>query len=148
MDQRDYPMAPAVRARLMGLGLVGLGALLLVVTLLVATGLSAAVLSIAAILVVAGVFGLGHLLVRRWVVLHLDEHGYVVRFVRGAGAHSARWTEVLDLATSTVAGARCVVLRLRDGRTTTVPVDVVEGDPDELVRELARRLEDGNTARR
>ena len=35
----------------------------------------------------------------------------------------------------------CVVLRLRDGRTTTIPVGVLAVDKDEFVRELQGRLQ-------
>ena len=31
----------------------------------------------------------------------------------------------------TVAGHDCVVLRLKDGRTTSIPVDVLEAEPEE-----------------
>ena len=79
------------------------------------------------VLAVVGVVALGLLVgVRHWV-LRLDEHGYRVRGLRTAEARSARWTDVLDLQATTVAGQRCVVLRLRDGRTTTLPVDAIEG---------------------
>ena len=74
-----------------------------------------------------GVVTLGLLVgVRHWVV-RLDDLGYRVRVLRTAQARSARWTDVLDLQATTVAGQRCVVLRLRDGRTTTLPVDADRG---------------------
>jgi hypothetical protein len=140
-EERAFGLAPALRARLMGLALAGLGVLLVVVTVVVTlSGLPLDVLSAMVVLAVVGVFALGFLLVRRWNVLELDRYGYRVRFVRGAGVKAARWTDVHDMVTSTVGGARCVVMRLRDGRTTTVPVDLVEGDSEELVRELGRRL--------
>jgi hypothetical protein len=50
--------------------------------------------------------------------------------------------------TTTVAGARCVVLRLRDGRSTTIPVDVLAGDREEFVRTLQRLLDGGHGLRR
>jgi hypothetical protein len=54
---------------------------------------------------------------------------------------AARWVDVEDAQTQTLAGSRCVVLRLRDGRRTRVPVDLIEGDRDDFVRELQDRLE-------
>jgi len=95
-------------------------------------------------LVVVAIFVLGFLLVRRWYVVRVDAVGYQVRLVRGAGARRARWTDVQDVQTQTLAGSRCVVLRLRDGRTTTVPVDLIEGDREAFVRELQDRLELAN----
>ena len=148
-DITTFGLAPQLRARLMATALMLIGLLLVVVTLLVlAAGLSLDVISVAVLLVVVAVFGLGHLLVRRWYVVRLDPVGYRVRFVRGAGVAAARWTDVEDLAATTVAGARCAVLRLRDGRTTTVPVDVVEGSPEAFVDELRRRLDTGHGYRR
>jgi hypothetical protein len=142
VNPKTYPLAAALRARLMGTALVLIGLLLVVATTVVfATGLPLDVLSAIVLLVVVAVFVLGWLLVRRWHVLRLDDLGYRVRFVRGAGVTAARWADVLDASTATVAGSRCLVLRLRDGNTTTVPVDAVEGDPEELVREFGRRLQ-------
>ena len=64
----------------------------------------------------------GFALTRGITVMRLDDAGYRVRFVRGAGVQQARWTDVEDVVATTVVGERCVVLRLRDGRTTTLPV--------------------------
>lgn len=147
--QHDYGLAPELRARLMGISLVVIGVTLGVATLVIATAhLPADILSGLVVLAVAGVFSLGFLLVRKWYVVRLDDTGYQVRFVRGAGVKAARWTDVEDLQTSTVAGARCVVLRLRDGRSTTVPVDLVEGDREAFVTELAAYLDRGHGYRR
>lgn len=138
---QSFGLAPALRARLMGSALVGLGVLLLVVTVLVyLSGLPLDVLTVVVVLAVVGVFALGAALVRRWYVVRLDDVGYTVRFVRGAGVRAARWDDVQDVVTATVAGARCVVVRLRDGRSTTIPVDLIEGDSEEFVRAVGRRL--------
>jgi hypothetical protein len=140
-NQRDYGLAPQLRARLMGSFLAVIGIALLVVTILVVVlELPGDVISVLVILTVVGVFALGFLLVRRWYVVRLDDIGYRVRFVRGAGVTNARWAQVEDLATSEVAGAQCVVIRLRDGRSTTIPVSLIEGDKEEFVDELKRRL--------
>jgi hypothetical protein len=144
-DASEFGLAPQLRARLMAAGLLGLGALLAVVSLLVALlGLPPDLIVVAAALVVVAIFVLGFLLVRRWYVVRVDAVGYQVRLVRGAGARRARWTDVQDVQTQTLAGSRCVVLRLRDGRTTTVPVDLIEGDREAFVRELQDRLELAN----
>ena len=82
------------------------------------------------------------------MVVRLDEGGYRVRSVRGAGVREARWKDVEDVTAPTVRGQRCVVLRLRDGRTTTIPVDVLAGSPDAFVRDLQEHLDAGHGYRR
>jgi hypothetical protein len=133
----------------MGTFLAAVGVTLLVMTVVVvAFKLPGDVLSGVVILVVVGIFALGFFLGRRWYVVRVDEVGYQVRFVRGAGAAQARWTDVEDLTTAVVAGAECVLLRLRDGRSTTIPVALIEGDKEEFVDELQRRLDAGHGYKR
>ncbi len=133
----------------MGLFLAGVGALLLVVTVLVAVlHLPQDLLTLLVVLVVVGIFALGFFLGRRWYVVRLDATGYQVRFVRGAGATEGRWADVDNLTTTFVGGSECVLLRLRDGRQTTIPVNVIEGDREEFVDELQRRLDAGHGYRR
>lgn len=146
---REYALAPAVRARLMGISLTTVGVVVLVVSAVVLlanlpSGTIAGLLVLAAV----GVVALAVLLGRRWYVVRVDETGYRVRLVRGVGRAQARWTEVEDLTTAVVSGAQCVVLRLRDGQTTTVPVNLIEGDREEFVDELQRRLDAGHGYRR
>jgi hypothetical protein len=146
---RDYGLAPALRARLLGASLVVIGLVLGVAAVLVAlTGLPGAVLTGLVVLAVLGIAVLGLLLARRPYVVRLDDLGYRIRFVRGAGRPGARWTDVLDLTTAVVSGTECVVLRLRDGGSSTLPVNVIEGDREEFVDELQRRLDAGHGYRR
>lgn len=137
----DYRLAPQLAARMLGLSLVALGALVFVVTaLVVVLELPIVVLSVAVVLCVVGVFAIGWLLNRRAYIVRTTDDGYRVRFVRGAGVKQARWLDVEEAVTDTVAGAPCVVLRLRDGRTTTIPVEVLAIDREEFVREVQERL--------
>ncbi len=126
-------LAPALRARLLGSGLLATG--LVVVLLLVVGGLvgvpSAVVSGVVALATVGIVTLLALLGPRHWVV-RLDADGYRTRGLRSVRPRSARWTDVLDLRATRVEGVRCLVVRLRDGSEATLPVDVVEGDPDEL----------------
>lgn len=146
---RDYGLAPQLRARLMGIALVGIALTLFLGMLLVAVlNLHPDVMTALVVLVVVGVFALGFLLVRRWYVVRLDDEGYQVRFVRGAGTKAARWREVEDLVTTQVAGSDVVVLRLKDGRTTTIPVAAVEGDQEEFVDALLDHLDPSGGRRR
>lgn len=129
------------------LGVIGL--VLLVMTVVVAVaGLHPDLLIGLVVLSVLGVIGLSFLLGRRRYVVRLDATGYRVRFVRGVGVEQARWTDVEDLTTAVVSGTECVVLRLRDGRTSTVPVNLIEGDREEFVDELQRFLDAGHGYRR
>lgn len=143
----NYRFAGPFIVRLVGLALAGVGVLVLLLTVLAVTVVRrdvagpGAVVGLAAALVV-GLCALA--VVRRTVVVRLDDSGYQVRLVRGAGVQRAGWTEVEDVAATTVAGDRCVVLRLRDGRTTTIPVDVLAGSSDDFVRDLQRHLNRGH----
>jgi len=134
---------------MLGVLLVGLGAVVVLLTLAVwLVDLPTAVLSAGVLLGAVAVLAAAVLLTRRTTVVRLDETGYRVRLVRGAGATEARWTDVEDVVTATVSGERCVVLRLRDGRTTTIPVRMLEGDPDDFVRDLREHLDRGHGYRR
>jgi hypothetical protein len=94
-----------------------------------------------------GIFGFGYVLTRRLYVVHLDESGYRVRLIRGAGVTSARWKDVEDAATATPRGIACVVLHLRDGRSTTIPVAALAADREEFVRDLQAHLQRGHGLR-
>ena len=149
----DFALAPALRARLLGTGIIAIGLVVLLGVLVTwVAGLSAAYVSGLVVLAVVGVLTLGVLVgVRHWV-LRLDELGYRVRVLRSASgstqARSARWADVLDLQATTVAGQPCVVLRLRDGRTTVLPVNAIEGDPTALTDALTAHLDRGHGYRR
>jgi hypothetical protein len=140
----DYRLAPALGARLLGSALVGLAVLVFVVTLVVAVlDLSAVVVAVVAALGLAAVLVAGHLLTRHAYVVRLGEDGYQVRMVRGAGVRAARWTEVEDAVTASPRGVDCLVLRLRDGRTTTIPVQVLAADREAFARDVRAHLERG-----
>jgi hypothetical protein len=136
----ELALAPTLRLRLLGTGLVAVGVVVAIGVLLMwwvhaaeplVTGL--------VVLGAVGVLALGLLLgLRHWVV-RLDKHGYRVRGLRPQ-ARSARWSDVLDLQAVNMTGHRCVVLRLRDGRTTVLPVDAIEGGPVRLTELLTAHL--------
>lgn len=143
----SYRFAGPFIVRLMGLGLAAVGLLVLVFAGLAAL-LSLPGAALGAGLLVALVAWLGVLvgftLLRRREVVRLDEVGYRVRFVRGAGVRQAGWKDVEDATAPTVEGDRCVVLRLRDGRTTTIPVDVLVGSAEAFVQDLQEHLNRGH----
>ncbi len=142
-DASGYRFSAAFVVRLMGLGLAVVGLLVLVLALLVAFAGAPAPVLWAGFAVLVGLLG-GTLLLRRTTVVRLGPAGYRVRLVRGAGVSAAAWREVEDVTAATVAGERCVVLRLRDGRSTTLPVDVLAGSTDDFVRDLQQHLDRGH----
>jgi hypothetical protein len=130
---------------MMGAGLAVAGLLVLVVVL---GGLvfswPTAVLSTVVVVAVLGVLVLAAVLWRLAPVVTLGEVGYEVRWVRGAGVRQGRWKDVEDVLATTVAGARVVVLRRRDGTTTTIPVGILAGSGDDFVRDLQQHLNRGH----
>ena len=146
---RTVRLAPPVVTRLVGAALVVLAVLLLAGTVVVVlTGASIGVLAALVLLGAAAcVAGGWWLRSRAWVVRCTPE-GYRVRLVRGAGVTEARWAEVEDAVTAFRHDVACVVLRLRDGRTTTIPVGVLDVDREQFVAELQQWLQHGHGLRR
>lgn len=140
----DYRLSAAFSTRLVGLLVVGLAVVVLIATLVVAAAdLHTAVLLPVALLGLAAVFAVGAA-VRRTPVLHLDEDGYRIRLLRGAGVTEARWADVKDAVADSPHGVDSVVLRLQDGRTSTIPVEALEVDRAVVVQDLRRRLQRGH----
>lgn len=133
----------------MGIFLAVLGIFVFLLTAAVALfSLPTAVLTTGVVLAVVSVFTVGFLLTRRSFVVRLDDAGYQVRHIRGAGVKQARWKDVEDVVATEVAGERCAVLRLADGRTTTLPVRALAGSPEEFVKDLQAHLNRGHGYRR
>ncbi len=144
----DYHFAPAVGARAVGALLVLLALLLGVATAIVAVvALPVGVLVLVALLGGAAVAGL-HLATRRVPVVRFDAEGYRVRLLRGAGVPQAAWTDVAEAVASTPDGLPVVVLRLTDGRATTIPVTVLDADREQFARDLQAHLQHGHGLRR
>ena len=144
----DYRLAPGFAARLLGVARRSASACWCVVVVLLGAAARPRRRGGAAVVLVAAARGRRRSASasrRAWVV-RLDDDGYRVRFVRGAGVRPARWREVAEAATTTTRGVRCVVLRLKDDRTTTIPVGALDtgaGGPDDFVRDLRERLRRG-----
>ncbi len=137
----DYRVSPSLAARLLGLGIALVGVLVFVATAVVAVlTLSIWIVVGVALVGLAAVMAAGWWATQRAVVVHLDDTGYRVRFVRGVGVPAARWPDVLDAGPAFVADSPCVVLRLRDGRTTTIPVEALAGDREAFARDVRDRL--------
>lgn len=141
-EAATYALAPAVVTRFVGLALVVVALAMFVGTALVAAlDLPPDLLVGLLLLCALGVGTLAWWLRSRAWVLSCDAEGYVVRRVRGAGVTRARWTEVDDASVAVRHDVACVVLRLRDGGSTTIPVGVLAVDKDDFVRELQQRLQ-------
>ena len=145
----DYRFAPALVARFLGLVLVALG-LLTVAAVLLGALLDLPAVAVAVVVVVVVVLGAAaaFVLTRRTPLVRLDEAGYRVRLLRGPGVRAARWRDVEDVVTASVHGHDCVVLRLRDGRTTTIPVAVLDARREDFVQDLRTHLDAGHGYRR
>jgi hypothetical protein len=112
----EYRLAPAVVLRSAGAAFVLLAVAVLALSVVTAlAGWSFLVVGVVAGLGLLGVLG-------------------------GAGVKRARWADVAQASTAEVGGQPCVVLALRDGRTTTVPVGVLAGDRDEFVTRVRALL--------
>lgn len=143
----DYRLAPAISARLIGASVVLLAlATLFTTTLVWAFGWPVTVLWIVVGLGGLGVAGTGWYLTHTSVV-QLSDAGYRVRFLRGAGPAQGRWVDVEDAVSATVGGAVCLVLRLRDGRSTAIPVSALAAHRDEFAQAVREHLAQGHGLR-
>lgn len=141
----DYRLAAPVTVRILGAALVAAGLLVgLLAAVVAVVAWPGSVILVAALVLWAAIAALALLLLRLAPVVRLDDVGYRVRWVRGAGVREARWKDVEDVVATTVQGARCVVLRHRDGRTTTVPVDLLSGPVESFVEDLRSHLNRGH----
>jgi len=139
-----YRLAPAVVARILGLALVLLAVIAFVATIAVAVvdgpiDLVIGLVVVGAITVAAVAWWLR---TKAWVV-RCSPEGYAVRLVRGAGVRRAPWTEVRDAVTTTTRGIACLVIRLGDGTSTSIPVGLLAIDREQFVREMQRHLGEG-----
>ncbi len=135
-----YRLAPQLAARLVGLLMVGVAVLVVLLTVVSAVFrwtpwviVGSAVVAVVAAVVVATTL-------LRVPVVQLDDDGYRVRLVRGAGVTAARWAEVADAVAASPRGIDCVVIRLQGGGTTTIPVDALAADRDEFAKDVQSHL--------
>ena len=142
-----YRLAPALAVRMIGRSLVSLAVLVAVAT--VAGGLLGVGWAVAGVVTVAGlvlVAAWASYLLRGARVVLLDDHGYAVRLLRGVGASSGTWLHVEEVVATSPGGQPCLVLRLRDGRSTRLPMAALAADADVVALEVRRRLRDVHSA--
>ena len=144
-----YRLSPAVAARLLGAMLVAIAALILLSTVAIAVlDLHTVFLLVPVLLTVLVLAGTWWAWRQKGWIARLTPEGYRVQWVRGVGAASGRWKDVEDAVTTTVADSPVVVLRLRDGRTTTIPVEMLAVDRESFVRDIQRHLQRGHGLRK
>ncbi len=144
-----YRFSPPLLVRLLGGLLAVVGVVLFAVAVVVLVfDLPVLVLTVTVVVTVVIVVGAGAVLSQAAVLVRFDDDGYRVRLLRGAGVKQARWRDVEDAVTATVSGHDVVVLRLRDGRTTSIPVKVLDASPADFVADLSAHLDTGHGYRR
>ena len=144
-----YHFRRALVLRFMGACLVGMGLVLLGLSVVVLVlDLPLVVLTATLLVAVTVVVGGGWVLVRLAPLVRHDDAGYRIRLLRGAGIKQARWRDVEDVVTAAVAGHDCVVVRLRNGGTTTIPVAVLDAGRDRFMADLHGHLDRSHGYRR
>jgi hypothetical protein len=135
-----YRLAPHMAARLVGLLLVVVAGVVVLLTVVSAVLRWSpwVIVGSGAALVVAAVAVAAVLL--RVEVVSLDDEGYRVRLVRGAGVTSARWADVTEAVAASPRGIDCLVIRLRGGGTTTIPVTALAADRSAFATEVRAHL--------
>lgn len=143
-----YRLARSVVARLLGLGVIALAVLVFVATLVVSlTSVSVDVLAAVAVIGLVALGAAAWWLTSKAYVVRATVDGYRIGVLRSAGVREARWNQVEDAVTATIRGVPCVVLRLKAGATTTIPVTVLALDREQFVRELQQHLQRGHRLR-
>lgn len=149
-ETSDYRLSRPLVARFVGAYLVVFAIVVFAATALVAI---TRVLPPDTLVVLLAVGLLGLLALAWWLrsrayVVRLDAEGYDVRLIRGAGVARGRWGEVAEVLTASPRDIPCVVLRRHDARTTTIPVEALETDREQFVRDLQKRLDGHQGLRR
>jgi hypothetical protein len=142
-----YRLAPSLSAGLVGRSLVTLAVLVTLTTVLglvldIGWSIAGAVAAGGAVVVALWALYLFRL---AWVV-RLSDDGYAVRLLRGVGARAAAWREVEEVSAASPGGRPCLVLRLRAGRSTRLPMAALAGDRDAFAHDVRRRVRDAHTA--
>ena len=136
----DYRLSPLLAARLLGASWWSSGLLVFLATAVVVLfSAPVLILTVTVVACVVGVFAAG-LVPHPQDVRRPPGRGGLPRPLRARGRRRPGPVgRRRGRRHHAVAGAPCVVLRLRDGRSTTIPVDVLAGDRDEFVQQVGWR---------
>lgn len=138
----EYRLAPVFAARLVGLGLVVLAVISFVYAAAAfAWSWPADVIVVVLVVGLLAVFAGGAWLRSRAYVVRVDDEGYDVKFVRGAGVASGRWDDVVEAVTAHPRDVPCLVLKHRNGSTTSIPVEMLAVDREQFADEVRARLD-------
>ena len=141
-----YRLAPALGVRLVGRSLVTLAVVVVLATLAgVLTGVGWRLAGVVAAVGTALVAGWAWYLLRRAWAVRLSAREYDVRLLTGVGTATATWSQVEEVVAATLGGSPCLVLRLRDGRMTRLPMTAIAGDADAFAHDVRRRVRDAHT---
>ena len=131
----------ALIARVLGTGIIVMALTVFVLTAILAvTHAPEWVLATVVLLYILGFIALAVWANRAAWIVRFDGAGYRVRFIRGAGVRAARWTDVEELSATEPGGFPCVTLTLIDGRATNIPVQAIEADREQFMRDVRDRL--------
>lgn len=107
------------------------------------------VLAAIGVVLLAGIVRAVVQIVRQPTVLRLDAAGYRVGRQSGStGVRRAAWSEVERVRRDQVDGRECVVLQLRTGGSTQIPVRSIAAPRQEWLAELDTRLNRAHGQRR
>ena len=142
-----YRLAPPLALRMVGRSLVSLAVLVAVAT--VAGAILGGGWVVAGMVTLAGLLAVAvwaWYLFRVAPAVRLAADGYAVRLLHGVGATSASWLQVEEVVAASPSGQPCLVLRLRDGRSTRLPMAALAADPDLVAVDVRRRVRDAHSA--
>lgn len=132
-----YRVTLALVLRVAGPVAIALGLVWIVVALAGVTGAARGVLAIVTLVVVLALLVA---VVRPPRVLSLDERGYAIRWVRGAGVTRAPWREVQTVEVRADPGAASLVFALSGGRHSVLPLALLGSRQLEAQRDVQARL--------
>ena len=141
-----YRLAPALVVRLVGRTLVALAAVVAVLTVVgIVTGNGWVPAGVGCLVGVVVVAARAWYLARRAWAVRLTGQGYAVRLLGGVGVTEASWSHIDEVLAASPGGTPCLVLRLRDGRSTRLPMPALAADPDTFAHDVRRRVRDAFT---
>ncbi len=151
----DYRLARAPGVLVLGRLAAGTG-LLVGGTVVLSTLVDLSRPVVVALAVLLGVAGLltaaaAVRVLRPPVLLHLDDAGFRLRVLRGAGPASVQWADVEGVRRERLTPGPCLVFALSRSRRTVLPLHLLDGGPaaaDRLDADLRSRLDRAHGQRR
>ena len=142
-----YRLAPALALRMVGRSLVSLAVLVALATvagvLLGAGWVAAGLVTLAGLVAIAA---WAWYLLRGARAVRLTDAGYAVRLLGGVGVTSASWLQVEEAVATSPGGQPCLLLRLRDGRSTRLPLAALATDADAFALDVRTRVRNAHSA--